>query len=1027
MWRRLLFIGVSFSVANFVVLMFRHNNMAVKRYNIATEKIPLGLSRQYGWMNGLSKALQNELVSVVHDQCGHFYKGAEELAAATTAYIGSTPRPYECIIPRDHEGPWAPSTNFDPESPQLRVLFLSDISTYTRFAVRQFWHYFYAAAADHRVYARLWGYGFPGFDMEKSVLDNLKSYYGGKVFFDAVIIGEIYAAGYVRSADLRELRRHGVFTGTREHESWTDRLDMYREFNLSFFHLAYGADIPSKYQRTGFENSVISAVPHLPDYGLFSKFGSVARSFIRACIQDESSDLCSQKLEILKRTPLKEPLKNRKYDVLLSGAEHKILYPFRWKVKKSLRNKKAHPYKIIDEKHAPYVHGGSFEYDKLPNGVVKGVFPLKETAQREKMLVLHSKAMRDAIILVNGPSVFRYPLAKYMEAVAAGQVILSPLPNEIQFLRERINRISPGATASEIRSRIGEILHNLGKWEKRTTKTQCLGAAKYSAFNMVDALIATVNRLKRNEYGITFANKLFVSCAAIDRLPGYKILWSQYCTPQKIQMWTGEMPPNQVVGPGIMKDTDIVGNDLMVIKSETANACKRVCIKVPNCGGCTYTGGNCYLKKYNIAKLNSSKRTTPDALSFIKHGKSKRCYVIITNLAGWKRYVTKEYYFLFNNLIQNHGWVQGHEPALYGRFTKEKRKTFFSVCPQGDVPDFVLFTEYYGHIPSFFAEAIQWLRLHGTKIGFWANDPNVFEFRKMSHTAKLKLLSLVDVWYGPYTYSSFVFYPQLKSVWPKRVWLPNAVGIELQNISYNKMPLERVLLAGSTEQLQYPLRGWALQQVPHDKRFVHLTHPGYNAGKSSEYTLRLHEIDRIVKNLQEKKAQNTVSASLKGQNFGVFVSKFLVCFTDMMRFNSLISKHFEFAASGCLVMSSDQDLAVLESVGFKHMETFVAYDKTDPGKAISWALDPMNRKAVDTIRHAGYNLVHSYHLSQNRSSFLNKHAQYTVAKSAGCTECPITYPFSVRDEILDDACPCPIIGEDDQLCRERWKTVTFQI
>ena len=125
-------------------------------------------------------------------------------------------------------------------------------------------------------------------------------------------------------------------------------------------------------------------------------------------------------------------------------------------------------------------------------------------------------------------------------------------------------------------------------------------------------------------------------------------------------------------------------------------------------------------------------------------------------------------------------------------------------------------------------------------------------------------------------------------------------------------------------------------------------------------------------------------------------------------------------------MSSDQDLVVLESVGFKHMETFVAYDKMDPGKAISWALDPINRNAVDTIRLAGYNLVHSYHLSQNRSSFLNKHAQYTVAKSAGCTECSIIYPFSVRDEILEDACPCPMIGEDDQLCRERWKIVTFQ-
>ena len=204
--------------------------------------------------------------------------------------------------------------------------------------------------------------------------------------------------------------------------------------------------------------------------------------------------------------------------------------------------------------------------------------------------------------------------------------------------------------------------------------------------------------------------------------------------------------------------------------------------------------------------------------------------------------------------------------------------------------------------------------------------------------------------------------------------------MEIQRTKFNENPLRKVLLAGSMEKLQYPLRAWAF--ADNDKRIVHLAHPGYSAGKSSEHIARPSDVNLLVSRIRNYNT-NTLSASIKGGNFGLFASKFLACFTDMMRFNSLISKHFEFAAAGCLVLSSNQDLAVLKSVGFEHMKTFVAYNKTDPGKAISWVLDPNNRETVDRIRYAGY-IAHSRHLSQNRSAFLDEHAQYVVAKAAGC-------------------------------------------
>ena len=37
------------------------------------------------------------------------------------------------------------------------------------------------------------------------------------------------------------------------------------------------------------------------------------------------------------------------------------------------------------------------------------------------------------------------------------------------------------------------------------------------------------------------------------------------------------------------------------------------------------------------------------------------------------------------------------------------------------------------------------------------NDNVVFEFKRMSKSSKLKLFRSVDIWYGPYVYSAFVF------------------------------------------------------------------------------------------------------------------------------------------------------------------------------------------------------------------------------------------------------------------------------
>ena len=105
----------------------------------------------------------------------------------------------------------------------------------------------------------------------------------------------------------------------------------------------------------------------------------------------------------------------------------------------------------------------------------------------------------------------------------------------------------------------------------------------------------------------------------------------------------------------------------------------------------------------------------------------------------------------------------------------------------------------------------------------------------------------------------------------------------MQDNRFIERTLPKILLAGSTEKLQYPLRKWASEQAKYEKIIIHLTYPGYSHGNGSEHLTRASDINEIIAAMRNGNSSNTVSASLKGRNFGLFASNFLACFTDMMR------------------------------------------------------------------------------------------------------------------------------------------------
>lgn len=324
-------------------------------------------TQQYAWEALLKEEDKDMMVEVVRKQCGVYFNSKEQLYRSVRAFIGSYPGESGTKVDKDSVGPWAPSSiNFDPAKPIYRVLFLTDIITYSQFSVRTFYHYFFSASADHRIVARLWGIGFPGYDSSLSVASNLKKIYNGTLYFDAVIVPAIYTgAGYVRAEDLRELKKLGVVTGIREHESWGGRLNsLVKACNFDFLHLSYSLDLPS-YLDTG-ERRVIVHVPHFPDFGIFSGFGVVARKFLSKCRASQGSIFrrieCRYLRGKISDFPLKKRLVDRPYDVMLAGADQDVLYPFRATAKRVARS--IPRWKVLDRVNPPYVASGKFDYKK---------------------------------------------------------------------------------------------------------------------------------------------------------------------------------------------------------------------------------------------------------------------------------------------------------------------------------------------------------------------------------------------------------------------------------------------------------------------------------------------------------------------------------------------------------------------------------------------------------------------------------------------------------------------------------------
>ena len=390
-----------------------------------------------------------------------------------------------------------------------------------------------------------------------------------------------------------------------------------------------------------------------------------------------------------------------------------------------------------------------------------------------------------------------------------------------------------------------------------------------------------------------------------------------------------------------------------------------------------------------------------------------KCYVLVTSLSGWGRYVTREYHDWMLELINQHDWKEA-EPELFGEHVRGSQTNednpvslkLRHIC-EGGYPSFLLFVEMYGLIESHPMSTLKSLQQnHAVKLGFWMNDVQVPALRDMGQLRRKLFFNIFDVVYGPYTYLLPVFYPSLGA--KNIVWLPNAVALEMQNVTFQDNPeYQRIFVPGALDQLWYPVRTWAAQQVGYQGSiFVTLSHPGYGSHSthSTKGTDFIHGI-----------YQGVIKANVRGAEYASLSGHFTACLTDLQRVSAVISKHFELPASGCLLLTSNQHVHLLHALGFQDRVNCILYDRNDPMKVIRWVLDPANANRVHQIRRAGYDLIHSKHLIQHRARHI---AQDSKSLVFGITR---QDAFIAPNMSRKDSCPCPFVAESMCQCYDRWK------
>ncbi|HEX8853088.1 MAG TPA: hypothetical protein VF754_06350, partial [Pyrinomonadaceae bacterium] len=168
--------------------------------------------------------------------------------------------------------------------------------------------------------------------------------------------------------------------------------------------------------------------------------------------------------------------------------------------------------------------------------------------------------------------------------------------------------------------------------------------------------------------------------------------------------------------------------------------------------------------------------------------------LIVAEAGAWRGYVSREYFYVMRELVENCGWRLIETSRLW-HSTRELKETLLEVF--GELPETILFWESY-HL--FRGRTREVLELDCRKCVF-ADD---LHWRDEGvRQSKQHAYSMCDTILSSYAYVFGSFFPDIAGA-KEVVWVPHAASPDFM-LPFNERPVNAVLLSGAVNHY-YPLR-----------------------------------------------------------------------------------------------------------------------------------------------------------------------------------------------------------------------------
>jgi hypothetical protein len=304
-----------------------------------------------------------------------------------------------------------------------------------------------------------------------------------------------------------------------------------------------------------------------------------------------------------------------------------------------------------------------------------------------------------------------------------------------------------------------------------------------------------------------------------------------------------------------------------------------------------------------------------------------------------RTYVTREFFYIMQDLIRVHGW-RHVEPHVLSRDPSSAKATLLDAL--GEIPEVILFWETY----DLCIALMPVLHDIGCRGYLLADDLHQLWGSEHLRDVKLRAFSACDTILSTYATVFEGFYPELDGK-KKVIWTPHSASPDFV-LPFNPESENAILLSGAIGE-HYPLRG-RMKDLQEEGRYAIALqeHPGY---------VPAYDYDRDAR---------------VGAGYARNIHRYRAAFNDAAIFRYIVAKHFEIPATGSLLLTDGAVREPLSQLGFIENVHYVLVSMENLEDQLRYVLDPRYSAEIDAIRAQGQQLVLSRHRTSDRAKLIDR-------------------------------------------------------